>query len=62
MNTITADGIVVKVSSNRSDPADAVRRALAGRPDTTSVDVLAHGTTVATNADRKSTRLNSSHT
>ena len=46
---VTADGVVVKVSSSREDPAEAVRRALtaagAGEPG-----VLAHGTTVATNA------------
>jgi len=47
---VTADGTVVKVSSSRADPAEAVRRALEGRPDPSPVAVLAHGTTVATNA------------
>ncbi|MCC6435037.1 MAG: hydantoinase/oxoprolinase family protein [Acidimicrobiales bacterium] len=49
---VTADGAVVKVSSDRQDPAEAVRRALlaAAMADDGSLDLLAHGTTVATNA------------
>jgi len=47
---VTARGEIVKVSSDRLDPADAVRRALAAAAAGESVDVLAHGTTVATNA------------
>ena len=49
---VTARGDVVKVSSDPDDPSEAVRRALLARPhaDTDAVAVLAHGTTVATNA------------
>ena len=55
---VTADGSVVKVSSNRADPADAVRRALQTAAVHGVLDVLAHGTTVATNAllERKGER------
>ena len=48
---VNADGAVVKVSSNPDDPADAVRRALQAMAGGDGpIDVLAHGTTVATNA------------
>ncbi len=43
------DGRVVKVPSTPTDPGDAVRRAVAA-VTSTAPDVLAHGTTVATNA------------
>ncbi|HZQ28909.1 MAG TPA: hydantoinase/oxoprolinase family protein, partial [Acidimicrobiales bacterium] len=44
-DVVLEDGTIAKVPSTRADPAAAVRWALP--PD---VDVLAHGTTVATNA------------
>ncbi|MDP8936544.1 MAG: hydantoinase/oxoprolinase family protein, partial [Actinomycetota bacterium] len=46
-DVVAADGRVVKVLSTPADPARAVAEGLAsvGRPD-----LLAHGTTVATNA------------
>ncbi len=49
---VTASGEVVKVSSDPQDPSNALRRALLARPrnPTEPVAVLAHGTTVATNA------------
>src|SRR5438477_4548663 len=43
---VGADGRVAKVASTPHDPAEAVARTIAGL----DVDVLAHGTTVATNA------------
>jgi N-methylhydantoinase A/oxoprolinase/acetone carboxylase beta subunit len=47
---VTADGRVVKVSSTPSDPAGAVRAALERALGSTRPALLAHGTTVATNA------------
>ena len=45
------DGRVVKVASDPADPAAAVARAVsAAEPGATGISVLAHGTTVATNA------------
>ena len=56
-DVVGSDGTVAKVSSNRADPAEAVRRALAalapeaeGPERAARPEVLAHGTTVATNA------------
>ena len=46
---VADDGRIAKVPSTPSDPGDAVRRAIAAIT-TTLPDVLAHGTTVATNA------------
>jgi N-methylhydantoinase A/oxoprolinase/acetone carboxylase beta subunit len=46
---VGADGRVAKVPSTSDDPTDAVRSGLEVL-DATSPDVLAHGTTVATNA------------
>src|SRR5258706_1683816 len=46
---VADDGRVAKVPSTPSDPGDAVRRAIAAIT-TTLPNVLAHGTTVATNA------------
>ena len=43
------DGRVVKVPSTPTDPGDTVRRG-SRRSRSTAPDVLAHGTTVATNA------------
>ena len=45
-DAVADDGSVVKVASTPDDPARAVAHAARGR----AVDVLAHGTTVATNA------------
>jgi N-methylhydantoinase A/oxoprolinase/acetone carboxylase beta subunit len=55
---VTATGAVVKVPSTPSDPGAAVRDAIAGTGDG-AVDVLAHGTTVATNAllERRGARV-----
>ena len=46
---VADDGRIVKVPSTPADPGDAVRRAVAA-VTATPPDVLAHGTTVATNA------------
>jgi len=46
---VADDGRIVKVPSTPTDPGDAVRRAVA-EVTSTAPDVLAHGTTVATNA------------
>jgi N-methylhydantoinase A/oxoprolinase/acetone carboxylase beta subunit len=46
-DVVAEDGSVTKVPSNPASPADAVAAGLAGMAGT---DVLAHGTTVATNA------------
>ena len=46
---VADDGRIVKVPSTATDPGDAVRRAVA-TVTSTAPDVLAHGTTVATNA------------
>jgi N-methylhydantoinase A/oxoprolinase/acetone carboxylase beta subunit len=45
-DVVRADGSIAKVPSTPDDPAAAVTAAVAGTP----VDLLAHGTTVATNA------------
>jgi N-methylhydantoinase A/oxoprolinase/acetone carboxylase beta subunit len=47
-DVVADDGRILKVPSTRSDPADAVRTGVASMGG--SADVLAHGTTVATNA------------
>lgn len=51
-DVVTDDGRVVKVASDPADPATAVARAVAAvtPPGAPRPDVLAHGTTVATNA------------
>lgn len=51
-DVVAADGTIAKVPSTRSDPGEAVRRGIAEvrLADSTRPDVLAHGTTVATNA------------
>jgi N-methylhydantoinase A/oxoprolinase/acetone carboxylase beta subunit len=46
---VADDGRIVKVPSTPADPGEAVRRAVSDVTSTTP-DVLAHGTTVATNA------------
>src|SRR5436305_5989795 len=45
-DVVTADGRIAKVLSTSDDPGRAVREGLAGAVP----DLLAHGTTVATNA------------
>src|SRR5262249_50166214 len=54
-DAVTADGRIAKVASTPDDPARAVERAMHGE----DVDVLAHGTTVATNAllERRAARV-----
>lgn len=47
---VADDGRVVKVPSTPDDPARAVRTALDQERDSAVVDLLAHGTTVATNS------------
>ncbi len=47
---VTSDGRSIKVPSTPDDPGEAVRRGLAELLDGVSPAVLAHGTTVATNA------------
>ena len=57
---VAADGRVVKVPSTPDDPAAAVRAAIGGISDTQPrPEVLAHGTTVATNAllERRGARV-----
>jgi N-methylhydantoinase A/oxoprolinase/acetone carboxylase beta subunit len=49
-DVVTSDGHVAKVASTPDDPARAVERAIDAVGATSRVDVLAHGTTVATNA------------
>ena len=49
-DVVTEDGRVEKVASTPDDPARAVERAIEAVDARTRVDVLAHGTTVATNA------------
>src|SRR5918992_1147436 len=44
-----ADGRVVKVLSTPDDPGRALREGLAGLGDASRPELLAHGTTVATN-------------
>ena len=44
-DVVAEDGVVTKVLSTPDDPAEAVSAGLPGKPD-----VLAHGTTIATNA------------
>jgi N-methylhydantoinase A/oxoprolinase/acetone carboxylase beta subunit len=54
-DAVADDGSIAKVASTPDDPALAVERAIEGR----DVDVLAHGTTVATNAllERRGARV-----
>ncbi len=49
-DVVTDDGTVVKVSSTPDDPARAVAAGLEGHADERRPELLAHGTTVATNA------------
>jgi N-methylhydantoinase A/oxoprolinase/acetone carboxylase beta subunit len=58
-DVVTADGSVAKVASTPDDPARAVERAMDAVDVRQSVDVLAHGTTVATNAllERRGARV-----
>jgi N-methylhydantoinase A/oxoprolinase/acetone carboxylase beta subunit len=49
-DVVTGDGRIAKVASTPDDPARAVERSIENVDATASVDVLAHGTTVATNA------------
>jgi N-methylhydantoinase A/oxoprolinase/acetone carboxylase beta subunit len=49
-DVVTASGAVAKVASTPDDPARAVEAAIARAGATGMVEVLAHGTTVATNA------------
>jgi N-methylhydantoinase A/oxoprolinase/acetone carboxylase beta subunit len=49
-DAIADDGRIVKVSSNRDDPARPVATAAERLASSGDVDVLVHGTTVATNA------------
>ena len=49
-DVVAADGRVAKVASTPEDPAHAVLRAVHAADADASVEVLAHGTTVATNA------------
>ena len=58
-DVVAADGRVAKVASTPDDPARAVGRAITAVDATGSVDVLAHGTTVATNAllERRGARV-----
>jgi len=58
-DVVTEDGRVEKVASTPDDPARAVERAIEAVDARTRVDVLAHGTTVATNAllERRGARV-----
>ena len=58
-DVVDADGRVAKVSSTPDDPARAVERAIEAIGARGRVDVLAHGTTVATNAllERRGARV-----
>ena len=58
-DVVAGDGRVAKVASTPDDPARAVERALDAVGGRDSVDVLAHGTTVATNAllERRGARV-----
>jgi N-methylhydantoinase A/oxoprolinase/acetone carboxylase beta subunit len=58
-DVVTADGRVAKVASTPRDPARAVERAIGAVAAADDVDVLAHGTTVATNAllERRGARV-----
>ncbi|MEW6472541.1 MAG: hydantoinase/oxoprolinase family protein [Actinomycetota bacterium] len=56
---VTADGRIVKVLSTPDDPGRALREGLTGFGDEGPVNLLAHGTTVATNAllERRGARV-----
>jgi len=58
-DVVAADGSVAKVASTPDDPARAVERAIDAVGGRGRVDVLAHGTTVATNAllERRGARV-----
>ncbi|MDQ1435233.1 MAG: N-methylhydantoinase [Actinomycetota bacterium] len=58
-DVVAADGSVAKVASTPADPARAVERAIGAVAASDPVDVLAHGTTVATNAllERRGARV-----
>ena len=58
-DVVTDDGRVAKVASTPDDPARAVERAIDSVGGRGGVDVLAHGTTVATNAllERRGARV-----
>lgn len=58
-DVVADDGRVAKVASTPDDPARAVERAIAAVDGRDHVDVLAHGTTVATNAllERRGARV-----
>jgi 5-oxoprolinase (ATP-hydrolysing) len=58
-DVVTADGRVVKVLSTPDDPGRALREGLAELDDTERPALLAHGTTVATNAllERRGARV-----
>ncbi|HEY5172394.1 MAG TPA: hydantoinase/oxoprolinase family protein [Acidimicrobiia bacterium] len=58
-DVVAGDGRVAKVASTPDDPARAVERALDAVGGRDRVDVLAHGTTVATNAllERRGARV-----
>jgi len=58
-DVVAADGRVAKVASTPEDPARAVERAVDAIGGRGRVDVLAHGTTVATNAllERRGARV-----
>jgi len=58
-DVVTGDGSVAKVASTPDDPARAVERAIGAADARDRVDVLAHGTTVATNAllERRGARV-----
>lgn len=47
---VREDGTIAKVPSTPADPGDAVRQGVARLGGDAGIDVLAHGTTVATNA------------
>jgi N-methylhydantoinase A/oxoprolinase/acetone carboxylase beta subunit len=58
-DVVAADGRVAKVASTPDDPARGVERAMAAVAERNDVDVLVHGTTVATNAllERRGARV-----
>ena len=58
-DVVAADGSVVKVPSTPSDPGDAVRAGITSTPGVGRPALLAHGTTVATNAllERRGARV-----
>jgi N-methylhydantoinase A/oxoprolinase/acetone carboxylase beta subunit len=58
-DVVTAEGSVAKVASTPEDPARGVERAMAAVSRDGRVDVLVHGTTVATNAllERRGARV-----